>query len=290
MEATSTIPLRRLDLPFDADAVPRDFYGGDAMKTLMMCALSVVFPEGERFFVESVMRYKDRVSDPKLRAEMRGFAAQEGMHSKEHSAFNAMLRAQGLTSVERFEKEVKWLLRRVRRLRTPEQQLAITCALEHFTSIMGEQLLSDAEHRESIDASVRNLWVWHALEESEHRAVAFDVYQAVDGSYGRRVRMMALATFGFMVFIGRIHLAMIRERGLGGDVRGLVRTFDFFWLRRGLFRTLVPAYLAYYRRDFHPDQRDNRALLREWRERLFGETGELRAELERGSRKEPKAA
>jgi hypothetical protein len=284
------IPLRRLDLEFDPAAVPRDFYRDDEILTLMMCAFSVVFPEGERFFVESVMRYRDRIQDPKLQADVRGFAAQEGMHSKEHMAFNAMLGAQGLESAARLETQVKWLLRRARRIRTPEQQLAVTCALEHMTAIMGEQLLSDEDYRMHIHPSVRNLWVWHALEESEHRAVAFDVYQAVDGDYRRRVGMMALATFGFMVFIGRSHFVMMKERGLLGDVRGLARAFDYFWGRGGRFRRLIPAYLEYYRRDFHPNQRDNRSLLREWRERLFGERGELRAELDRASQRGKKAA
>lgn len=283
MERSERIPRRKLDLEFDPEVVPRSFHGGDEILTLMMCALSVVFPEGERFFVESVVRYKDRIDDPMLLEDVRGFAEQEGMHSKAHMAFNAMLVAQDLETARELEVQVKWLLRRARRLRTPEQQLAITCALEHITAIMGEQLLTNEEYQTEIDPSVRGLWLWHALEESEHRAVAFDVYQKVDGAYGRRVRMMALATFGLMVFIGRAHLKMIAERGLLGDVRGLASAFDFFWLRGGRFRKLIPAYLEYYRRDFHPEQRDNRALLSEWRERLFGAAGELRTHMSAAS-------
>lgn len=269
------IPRRKLDFDFDPAAIPRDFYADDPVKSLVMTALSLVFPEGERFFVDSVVHYKDRIEDPELREAMKGFAAQEGMHSRAHMAFNAMAKAQGLEVAEELERKVKALLRFRKKTAPHAARLAVTCALEHFTAILAEQLLTDREHRESLHPSVRDLWVWHALEESEHKAVAFDVFQEVSGSYALRARVMIIATLFFMGFITYSHFRLLAARGLLGDVRGQLRTFDYLWVRRGLFRKLVPAYLEYFKPSFHPNDRDTTGLLRTWRERLFGETGTL---------------
>ena len=272
------IPIRKIDFDFDPEEIPRDYYGGDPIKSLVMTALSNVFPEGERFFVESVMHYKEQIDqDPELAAAVKGFAAQEGKHSRAHAAFNAMARAQGLEVAKDLERKVKILLRSRKHQPPPERRLAVTCALEHFTAIMAEQLLTDAEHREALDPAVRDLWVWHALEESEHKAVAFDVFQKVCGSYAVRVRVMVIATLFFVGFITYSHVRMCAARGLLGDVRGHLRTIDYLWLRKGLFRKLIPAYLDYFRKDFHPDDRDTSALLADWRERLFGPGGTLAA-------------
>lgn len=284
------IPRRRLDLEFDPQAIPRDFYDGDEVLTLVLAALSLVFPDGERFFVESVMRYKDRITDPALLDAMRGFAAQEGMHSKEHLAFNAMLKAQGLESFELLERQVRALLERPKKYRTARDRLAITCALEHFTAILAEQMLTDDEHRDRFHESVRPLWVWHALEESEHKAVAFDVYQQIDGSYARRALVMATTTAFFMGFVTYAHARLLAERGRLRDVPALARAWGYLWLRPGIFRRLIPAYLDYYRPGFHPDQRDTTRLLADWRERLFGERGTLRRALDAARAREGAAA
>src|SRR4051812_44791243 len=104
------IPRRRLDLAFDPAAVPESFYAGDPALTQVWAALSLVFPDGERFFVESVAHYRDRLDDPELSRAVKGFAAQEGMHAREHAAFNAMLRAQGLQATEEIERGARRLL------------------------------------------------------------------------------------------------------------------------------------------------------------------------------------
>ena len=270
------IPRRKIDFDFDPDKVPLDFYGGDPIQSLFMASLSLVFPEGERFFVDSVMHYRDRLDDPELAAAVKGFAAQEGNHARAHAAFNAMVRAQGLEVAVDLERRVKHLLRFRKKTAPAAARLAVTCALEHFTAILAEQLLTDADHRERLHPSVRDLWVWHALEESEHKSVAFDVFQRVSGSYAIRARVMLIATAFFLGFIAYSHMRLVKERGLLGDVRGLLGTFDHLWLRRGLFRKLIPAYLDYFRPGFHPDDRDTTALLADWRRRLFGDAGTLR--------------
>ncbi|HEX4048329.1 MAG TPA: metal-dependent hydrolase [Elusimicrobiota bacterium] len=273
------IVKRRVEFAFDPQVVPRDWYRGDPHLTTFWNALSLLFPEGERFFVESVRRFRDRIDDPAQRAAIDAFIAQEAMHGKGHRAFNDLVRARGTGAADRAEKGLRRLLWLARRTLSPRGQLGVTCALEHFTAILAEQLLTSAEHRDAGHESVRPLWVWHALEESEHKAVAFDVYRAVGGGYARRVAVMLLTSAFFFGETLHVHARFLAAEGELGNVRGWMRALAYFWVRPGLFRALVPAYLDYFRPGFHPDDRDTSALLDTWRERLFGENGELRSQL-----------
>lgn len=271
---------RRVEFDFDPRTVPRDWYRGDAHLTTFWNALSLLFPEGERFFVESVRRYRDRIEDPGLRADIDAFIGQEAMHGRSHRAFNDMLRERGLGDVsERAEEGLRWLLKRARRKLSGRGQLAVTCALEHYTAILAEQLLAQAGHRDAAHESVRSLWIWHALEESEHKAVAFDVYRAVGGSYALRATLMLTTTLFFFGEVANVHLRFLRAEGQLWNVRGWQGALRYLWLRPGILRQLLPAYLDYFRPGFHPEDRDTRALLEAWRERLFGAEGSLRAQL-----------
>jgi len=272
------IPRRNVDVPFDPAQVPQDWCQANPFLTTHLAALSLLFPEGERFFVDSVKRYRDRITDPRLREEVAGFIGQEAMHGREHRAFNELCEAQGLRSAPRREAGLRRLLGLVRKVVPARGQLAATCALEHFTAILAELLLRDGSMRDDLDPSVRPLWVWHALEESEHKAVAFDVYRHTGGGYLVRSSVMVLTTIIFFAELAWVHASFARERGLlwkPWKWRGLMR----LWLRKGHAWQTLAAYFAYFKPGFHPNDRDTDALLAVWRDRLFGETGELRGRL-----------
>jgi predicted metal-dependent hydrolase len=86
------IPRRDVDFGLDPAAVPRDWVDGCPYATTMLAALSMLFPEGERFFVDSVKQLRQRVDDPALREAIVGFIGQEAMHGREHRALNDMHR------------------------------------------------------------------------------------------------------------------------------------------------------------------------------------------------------
>ncbi len=265
LTSARAIPVvRRLDLEFDASQVPRDWYANDAHLSAFWNGLSLLFPEGERFFVDSVRRYGSRIGDPELRKAVNAFIGQEAMHGAEHRAFNAMLRAQGDELVVRLEKELRVLLWCGRNLLLPKAQLAVTCALEHYTAILAEQLLELPEHQAAIHPSMRSLWLWHALEESEHKTVAYDVYQQVSGSYALRIAIMGLTTVFFVGEIVNVFVRLLRARGLLFDRRGWRSTIRYLAGKGGLFRRVIPAYLDYFRPGFHPAHRDTTSLVTRW--------------------------
>lgn len=267
------IPRRDVDFGLDPAAVPRDWVEGCPYATTMLGALSLLFPEGERFFVDSVKQLRQHVDDPALRAQIIGFIGQEAMHGREHRALNDLLVAHGHAEGPGVERALRRLLDLGRRVLPKRTQLAVTCALEHFTATLAETLLRDPGDR--FDPSVRALWKWHALEESEHKAVAFDVYRAVGGGYWRRTTTMLWTTAIFFAVLGAVQARMLARRGVlhkpwrwGRGVRAL-------WLSPGYFTQLVPPWLSYFRPGFHPDDRDTRALVAAWRTALFDADGAL---------------
>lgn len=272
---TSPIPRRRPVLGLPPAAVASRWYRGELFHTRFCDALSLFFPEGERFFVESVHHFRDRLSDPALRAAVADFVAQEAAHGRAHRAFNGTLAAEGLPLVSELEANAVRTLRLAHRLLTPHGRLAVTCALEHFTAILAEQVLGDPTHREAMSPEIRALWVWHALEETEHKAVAFDVYRAVGGGYARRVAVMLLTTAVFAGTTAYTHARLMAAEPQPPTLRELVRGLDYMWGRPGLMRKLIPAYLEYLKPSFHPDDRDTRALVAWGRNYLYGPGGLL---------------
>jgi hypothetical protein len=272
------IPRRDVDLDLDPASVPRDWFANDTYSTTFLGALSLLFPEGEQFFVQSVKQLRHAVRSPELERQVAGFIGQEAMHGKEHRAFNELLAAHGHAEAPVIEARLRGFLRGVRRRFSPKSQLAITCALEHFTAMLAEQVLRDPRMRDDLDPRVQPLWIWHALEEVEHKAVAFDVYRAANGGYARRTVMMLLTTIVFVVVHAMVHARLMARRRILHKPWRWARGMTRMWIWPAFFVRLVPAYLAYYRPGFHPGDRDARALVDHWRHQLFGPAGTLRAQ------------
>lgn len=264
--------VRRLD-PGDLSEVPLAWYDGDPDLSIFWDALSAVFPEGENFFVRAVRDHREAITDPELRARVDAFIGQEAAHGAAHRALNRALEGR-LPSAARVDRELRWVLKELApRLFGPRQRLAITCALEHFTALLAAQLLEDARHRAAIDDRLTPLWLWHAYEEVEHEDVAFDVYLAAGGTELERRALMALTTVLFVAFMVYFYALMAADEGRAHRPRTWLRLGRFLLVKPGLTRRLLPDYLAYYRRGFHPRDKETGPLLERWRERLFGTEG-----------------
>jgi predicted metal-dependent hydrolase len=272
----SPITTRRMSFEESFEEVPRHFGAdGDLLSSHIAACLSSVFPDGEDFFVRSVRSFRGEVADPILAQQMRGFIGQEAIHGREHRAFNRRLAELGYPT--RFiEAVTERLLALADRVLSRKARLAVTAALEHYTATLAEQLLRDDQTKALFgQPKVLELFLWHALEESEHKTVAFDVYRAVGGTERMRRVVMDVVTAGFLGGVGLIvGLSLLTDRATYNPVR-LVRSF-----RRLLRSPIVSAELwrelrAYNQSGFHPSDRDAAELLETWRERLFGADGAL---------------
>ena len=257
------ITVRRLQ--FNPQAIRRHYFANSPVMSHLLTALSSTFPIGEQFFVHSVRNVRDKVQDETLQAQIAAFIGQESMHSKAHAEFNAAWRSEDY-NLDRFQ---AWLARKddyVKNLH-PKIQLAITCAFEHFTALLGGYILRHPEVLATLDEDAAKLWVWHAIEEIEHRAVAFDVYQAVYGDDKIRRMIMRSVTTGFasLTLYSATRLFLQDKKKslpkVGGNIFG-------FYLLGKMFLQLAPEYLAYFKTDFHPSEIDYTKLIRYWKQRL----------------------
>lgn len=279
--ATATIeprkvPTRRISFEESLRDLPRHFAAdGDLITSHVIAALSSVFPDGEDFFVRSVRRYRDRITDPELKRQVSGFIGQEAMHGREHRAFNDRLAELGYPT-KRIERMTRRMLTSRERIMSDASNLALTAALEHFTATLAELVLTDADVRRRMgDPAVRDLFVWHALEEAEHKAVAFDAYRAIGGTERMRIVTMKGIRIGFIVFI-TLHVIASLLRDRETYRRGVLwRSWRNFASSSLMDVAIWRKLRMYDRPGFHPDDIDTDELVERWREELFGKDGSL---------------
>lgn len=261
--------------PTDLTIQPRDrAYGrtsqaqrwwmqGDPVKTAIMNALSATFPEGERFFIESVVAFKDKVDEP-VKSQIKAFVRQEAMHTREHIAFNDHIIQAGY-DISGIEARSKYRLD-IARSRHPVAQLAVTVAMEHFTALLAHDLLTSQGRLDGADPQTVNLWKWHSIEEIEHKAVAFDVYMNVTKGlspfkrWSIRTRIMLLTTYNFVVNLSGHVADLLRQDGLEPKAqRG--KALKILFGKGGMLRGSIGHYLAFYLPGFHPWKFDDRRLI-----------------------------
>lgn len=265
MSARRPIEARNLRFATSATTIPRAWHGGRRAVTTFFDNLSVFFPAGERFFIRAVRAHEDKVKDATLLSEMRAFYQQEGIHGREHVRYNEMSAAHGRPVAE-LEAEVEALLAEVEGRLPRRARLAVTAALEHFTAILAHLLLADPKVLENAHPEMAALWRWHAAEEAEHKAVAFDVFEAVGGTYAERVSVMFSATLVFWEKVFVHQLRLMRHEGIATDWNEWRDLFTALFVEPGTLRKLVPLYLAYYRPGFHPNDLDSSGLIERWRQ------------------------
>ncbi len=259
-----TLEVRNRRFPTGPE-VPRHWHGGRRAVSIFFDNLSIFFPAGEMFFVASVKRYRHRIRGERLAEDVAAFCAQEAIHRREHARYNEMTAGHGAPT-EELERGVERILATVTKITPKRWQLAATCALEHFTATLAHVLLSDGRLLEGAHPVMASLWRWHAAEENEHKAVAYDVYQEVGGHYLERAGIMVVASVIFWAKILEHQARMMDAEGIlfsADEWRDLVR---FLFVDPGGMGRLARLYVEYYRPGFHPWDLDNRDLLERWKQ------------------------
>ena len=259
---TTDLVVRRLLIDLEAD-IPRRWCGGDAFRTALFNALSMSFPLGEQFFIDSLragMKQLPEDQRERFTKEVQGFIGQEATHRRIHGLFNAHLQKQGFTNA--WEKRIE--------KRTPifdqvdaRHLVAATAATEHFTAILAEWMLRNTWALDDAEPRLRTMWMWHASEESEHRSTAFDVYQALGGNHEWRVKWFKNVTLLFLTDVTRQTLRNLWDDGALFSLKTWRSAWTYLFGKRGLVRMTYGPWKAYLREDFHPRQQDDQ-LSRDW--------------------------
>lgn len=261
--APADLTIRPRNLAFGrGQSNPRWWHGGDPIATTFYNALSLTFPTGEAFFVQSVRHYINEVPEP-LRSQVADFAQQEAYHSREHMAFNRQVANAG------YETKALEQLIREDMLPTkdlpPEVNLAATAALEHFTAVLAHAWLSDERHFKGCPPEIRRLWLWHSLEEVEHKGVAFDTFMHVTRDLSPfkrwmfRVMVMLQVTGDFWRERIRDFHLLFQQDGIDTPAT-MRRLWAYLLFKPGAIRQVFLPYLTYYLPGFHPWKHDDRKL------------------------------
>ncbi len=276
----------------DEDIIPRDIRFGilanptrhwldnDFHKTALIDGLSIFLPEGERYFIRSLKHYSGKLKDKHLAEEINGYAVQEAFHTREHEEYNRALVALGYDVVA-MEEPVKQTLRSDK---IPVFRLAVTCAIEHLTATLSTVTLRHSEILENAAPAYRRLWMWHALEELEHKAVALDVLAMATKNYSGWKRYM-LRTMAFNAVAIKFLIITLRNLRLFAKADG-IPTGPKFWLRflwvvffsPGYWRKCAPLVMKYYLPGFNPLNKDDDELVRKGRDWLYREFMALKAQ------------
>jgi predicted metal-dependent hydrolase len=247
-----------------ADALTRDWMRNDVFATAWFNAMSITFPLGEQFFINSVRHYRDRITDPKLKEEMQQFFSQEAVHLREHKRYNQLLCEQRGYDLETLEGPLRRRMGWVKKNVPAREQLAGTAAVEHLTAVLAEKALGDHGLFTDADPAMVALWQWHAVEEMEHKAVAFDVYRAIGGSEKMRRAAMRRSTLllTWDILHGVRH--MLKCDGKLWSPKVWLSGLRFLVGKQGLLRGTWAPYKAFFREDFHPWQEDSSELIAQW--------------------------
>jgi len=283
----STILPRIPDIDWSKDFDPHWLFGSKILSHGFN-AFSFLLPEGEQYFHESarkVAKGVDLSNNPRLAQDVRDFTVQESIHAAQHRHYNDALARHG------FENIIEPTLLRchgaITKHCSPLTNLALVCAYEHYTAILAETMLNAPPEWFESAPDMALLWGWHAIEETEHKAVCFDLYVAAGGGWLRRVGMFLVASILFnFVYMLRAYVYLVRKdrlqrpRQAGGGVSMGVAAREL----RGPVFSAIRGLLQYLRPGFHPWQRDTRAAMEAWLR-----TNEGRLRLVRSSVSKPRS-
>ena len=252
------------DARFGREQKPgRWWLGGDPIGTAWHNALSATFPRGEAMFIEAVKAFRDG-APPKLEAEIRAFVKQEINHTREHVVFNKAAVDAGY-DLDKIDQRLEQIMAMIKE-RPPIVNLAATIALEHYTAIMAHEFLANPRHFKNAELETAAMWRWHAMEEIEHKGVAFDTYLHAtrDWSKWRRWKlksvMMMVITINFIRNRWNDTLDLLAQDGITGW-KTKARLAWYLFGTPGVLRKIVPTWFAYFMPGFHPWNHDDRDLI-----------------------------
>lgn len=247
--------VRRLLIDLETPFAAR-WNGGDAFRSAFFSALSMSFPVGEQFFIDSVREGLKKLpaeQQAQMAAEVKGFIGQEATHRRIHELFNKHLSNMGFDN--RFAARAMQRIQKQAHLDT-RMHLAATAATEHFTAVFADWMLRHPEALAGAEPRLQTLWLWHSAEEAEHRCTAFDMYQALGGDHERRLKVFRFVT---VIFLSDILRQTVRNLWHDGSLFHLQTWRSgarLLFAKDGLLRGNTALWRDYLREDFHPSQHD----------------------------------
>ena len=266
----SKLPIERRRVKFDfSDIEDKYFYGGNPQVSAFFAGLSVSFPPGEGEFIKSVKLFEDQITDERLKTEVKNFAHQEAHHSLQHKMLNKRLVELGydIAVVEKImqqklsEREQNW---------SPARRLARTVAAEHVTATWANWSLQNEKRMAQFPTSLRHMLQCHAIEEIEHKSVAFDVYKhCVDNQLLLNWEFRLFLYYEFPLSLTLMTRGLLKKQGYKATREDRAVFKDFLFSKEdGMVTSLMPHFRAFTKRGFHPWALDDSGLVGDWKSEL----------------------
>ncbi|BFT29554.1 metal-dependent hydrolase [Alteromonas sp. D210916BOD_24] len=261
------IKPRHMDFPFGA-LKKLKYFDDNIYKSAFIAGMSTSFPDGEAEFLNSVRNYREQVKNPDLKRQVKGFIGQEGHHSHQHNKVNKELERLGYDT-GKIERIMKNLIKKRVTKCSDKFRLAHTVCIEHITGIMAEHALTHPAFFEGMEAPFKDLMLWHAVEELEHKAVAFDVYQACVNDTAYLHKVMKLAIVLLTIRLTRFMLILAFSTGKWRSWREWKGFYAWMFGKGGLWRSLRQPYKTFFHPNFHPWNSGGLGLIEKWENELY---------------------
>ena len=278
----ANIPIRHFNFKFESKDIDAKFFMQKEWGTAYFAALSIFLTYGEELVIETARFHRDFIKDPILKQRLTSLIGQEAIHSKIHEEYNdAMIPRNFPVQFYRFLAEQVF---NHTFLKFPQPlKLSMMAGIEHFTAVFAQYAMNHEDiFNHSLDEKTRALWMWHMLEESEHKDIAYDTYQVLSANYPLRISgfFIALITLGLGVGAGALMLPFLRRPmnsfslSFWKEAKG---SWDLLFSRdNGVFGSSLGHIFDYLRPDFHPNDHDTTELLDYFKKELLDpETGTL---------------
>ncbi|MBL1078328.1 metal-dependent hydrolase [Nocardia sp. 2] len=181
--------VRKMHFAFEDYDVPFLWNEQNPAFSSMANAVSFLAIGFEKMIVKMILQTKPLISDPEVAAEADAFMRQEGQHSAAHRQHvKGLIRAYpGLQeTLDKVIAEFDHLTART----SLDYRLAYTADLEAtFTPVFKLMLDNHATLFKPGDDRVASLFIWHFVEEVEHRSSALIIFDSVVGSDLYRMRV-----------------------------------------------------------------------------------------------------
>lgn len=269
------IPIRHMKFDFKADQIDHRFYLNAELATAYFASLSIFLTYGEDLVIDTARYHRNLVDDPKLKQRITSLIGQEALHSKLHEELNnAFLQADLPVAMFRHWAE---LVFNYGFNRLPQaMKLSLMAGIEHFTAVLAEYMMNHEQiFFETSDEKQRAIWMWHMLEESEHKDIAYDVFQYLSNNYWLRIAGFFPALITILVLISAAATLVPFYRNPKNLIRldywqDIPRSFKLiFGLKDGVYGSTWKHILDYLRSSFHPNDHDTSEWLQYYKQRLL---------------------
>jgi uncharacterized protein len=246
---------RRTYFTFPPD-IPKLWVNENPARTHLMNSFNLFLPPFERMIVRVIRdQILPRFTDPYLVEQARGFMRQEAVHGRAHMQFLENLRAQGY-DIGAYMKFAEWFFERLLERRLgPKICLALVAAFEHYTDLL-VPLTLETDFLDGCDPRMKELFQWHAAEEVEHNAVAYEMLRVIDDNYALHMTGNVLALSVVVGFILAGTALLLYQDGKLGDRETRRELREFFFTKYNAAGSLVRLFCQYARRDYRPGDVD----------------------------------